>query len=73
MDLCAANDRPGLKGALQACQRGKWNEAELRINGVQADGKDFPVAFTLEVIAHDGETGCASSGGATLPNTKQPR
>ncbi len=55
MDLCSANDRAALKGAIQSCQRGKWTESQLRIKGVQADGTEFPVAFSLEAIMHDGD------------------
>jgi len=55
MDLCTPSDRPELKVALLACQRGKSTEAELRVNGVRTDGQDFPVAFKLESITHDGE------------------
>jgi diguanylate cyclase (GGDEF)-like protein len=55
MDLCIPADRPTLKGALVACQRGKWNDAKLSIKGLKEDQTDFPVAFSMEEVEHDAE------------------
>ena len=55
MDLCAAADRPALKGALVACQRGKWKDSKLNVKGLKADDSNFPVAFSMEIVEHDGE------------------
>ncbi|HJP04405.1 MAG: hypothetical protein CL799_04055 [Chromatiales bacterium] len=55
MDMCRESDRPALKGALVACQREKWQDATLDICGLRPGGKEFPVAFSLENVEHDGE------------------
>ena len=55
MDLCATTDRPTLKGALVACQRGKWKDSKLSITGLKQDSSEFPVAFSMEVVEHDDE------------------
>ncbi|NOR18663.1 MAG: EAL domain-containing protein [Xanthomonadales bacterium] len=55
MDLCAPPDRPALKGALVACQRGKWRDSKLTVKGLKENQTDFPVAFSMEVVEHDGE------------------
>jgi diguanylate cyclase (GGDEF)-like protein/PAS domain S-box-containing protein len=55
MDLCSVADRPALKGALVACQRGKWSDSKLNIKGLKQDESSFPVSFSMEVVEHDGE------------------
>jgi len=55
MDLCAAADRPALKGALVACQRGKWSDSTLNIKGLKPDTSSFPVALSMERVDFDGE------------------
>ena len=53
MDLCVASDRPALKGGLVACERKKWQNDKLKINGQRDSGGEFPVEFNLERITHD--------------------
>ncbi len=36
MDLCVGEDQPALKGALVACQRGKWSDTKLNVKGRRA-------------------------------------
>ncbi|MGI9291755.1 MAG: EAL domain-containing protein [Gammaproteobacteria bacterium] len=56
MDLCSETDRPTLKGALVACERGKWSDSKLEISGLNPEKNKFSVSFNLEKIEHDGET-----------------
>jgi diguanylate cyclase (GGDEF)-like protein/PAS domain S-box-containing protein len=55
MDLCCEADRSALKGAIVACQKGKWKDSELAINGRREDGSEFPVVFSLANIEYDGD------------------
>ncbi|MDP6695905.1 MAG: GGDEF domain-containing protein [Gammaproteobacteria bacterium] len=54
MDMCRESDRTALKGALVACQRGKWQDSTLDICGLRPGGEEFPVAFSLESVEHEG-------------------
>jgi diguanylate cyclase (GGDEF)-like protein/PAS domain S-box-containing protein len=55
MDLCSPADQAAVKGGIVACQRGKWNDAALSVNGIRPDRSEFPVEFCLENVEHDGE------------------
>jgi diguanylate cyclase (GGDEF)-like protein/PAS domain S-box-containing protein len=55
MDLCAKSDHPALKGGLVACQKGKWTDSKLDVNGVREDGSEFPLSLSLENVEYDGE------------------
>jgi diguanylate cyclase (GGDEF)-like protein/PAS domain S-box-containing protein len=55
MDLCRESDRPILKGALVACQRGKWKDSSLDIHGLRPDAVEFPTEFSLENVEYDGD------------------
>ncbi len=55
MDLCAKSDRPTLKGALVACQKGKWSEPTLDIKALRNDGAEFPLSINLDNAEFDGE------------------
>ncbi len=55
MDLSSTADQPALKGGLIACQRDKWRDEKLCINGRRNGGEDFPVEFSLEKISFEGE------------------
>jgi len=55
MDLCLEADRPALKGALVACQKGKWADSKLNIKGLRENDGEFPVEFSLEVVEFDDE------------------
>jgi diguanylate cyclase (GGDEF)-like protein len=55
MDFCSDADRPALKGALVACQKGKWNDVSLNIKCMNTSGKAFSAAFSLEVVKHDND------------------
>ena len=55
MDLFRASDQQGLKGALVACLKGKWNDDSLNVAGLTADGGELPVEIQLEKVTMDGE------------------
>jgi len=55
MDLFRASDQQGLKGALVACLKGKWNDESLNVAGLKADGGELPVEVQLEKVTIDGE------------------
>jgi diguanylate cyclase (GGDEF)-like protein len=55
MDLCSETDRPAMKGALVACQKGKWLDSKLEIRGVNQESGEFPISLNLAQVEHDGE------------------
>jgi diguanylate cyclase (GGDEF)-like protein/PAS domain S-box-containing protein len=55
MDVCSSADHPVLKGALVACMKGKWDGTMLTVKGISADGEEFPIEISLELVAIDGE------------------
>ncbi|MGI9330638.1 MAG: EAL domain-containing protein [Gammaproteobacteria bacterium] len=55
MDLFRASDQQGLKGALVACLKDKWNDESLNVAGLKADGGELPVEIQLEKATIDGE------------------
>jgi diguanylate cyclase (GGDEF)-like protein/PAS domain S-box-containing protein len=55
MDMYRESDQSGLKGALIACLKDKWDDALLEVVAHQADGKEFPLAINLEKVSIDGD------------------
>jgi diguanylate cyclase (GGDEF)-like protein len=55
MDLCSSSDQPAMKGALVACQKGKWSDSKLDIRCVNQESGEFLISLNLEQIEHDGE------------------
>lgn len=55
MDLFRESDQPGLKGALVACLRGKWEGDRLHVVAHKADGTELPLEICLEKVTVDGE------------------
>jgi diguanylate cyclase (GGDEF)-like protein/PAS domain S-box-containing protein len=72
MDLCAEADRPTLKGALVACQRGKWQDSKLNAKGLRSDGTDFSVAFSLKNADYDGEPAVRMIVAPDIPESNTP-
>lgn len=54
MDLFREQDHPGLKGALVACLRNKWQGGLLNVTARRADGGDLPLELRLETATLDG-------------------
>ncbi len=55
MDLFDEATHPALKGALNACLQGRWNDHTLRVNVIASDGSFIPVELVLALGEHDGE------------------
>ena len=55
MDLFRESDRPGLKGALVACLKGKWEDDCLQVAGIKADGSEIRMDVRLEKVSVEGE------------------
>ncbi len=55
MDLFRESDRPGIKGALVACLRDKWEQDALQVVLHQANGTEVPLSIRLEKVSIDGE------------------
>jgi diguanylate cyclase (GGDEF)-like protein/PAS domain S-box-containing protein len=56
MDFYRDADQPTLKGALVACLRGKWQEAEtLAVVARRHDGDELPLEMCLKRVTVDGE------------------
>jgi diguanylate cyclase (GGDEF)-like protein/PAS domain S-box-containing protein len=72
MDICSEADRPALKGALVACQKGKWQDTDLVINCKHEKGSEFPVDFRLEIVEHDGELAVRMLIAPTVEEDKTP-
>ena len=55
MDLFVEADRRVLRGALTACLKDKWNQSELRMNGLKPSKEKLGVELRLEAISFDDE------------------
>jgi diguanylate cyclase (GGDEF)-like protein/PAS domain S-box-containing protein len=55
MDLFSDKDQPSLKGALQACLKGKWNDATLQVTAQRRDQSSLGLELRLERVTVDGE------------------
>jgi diguanylate cyclase (GGDEF)-like protein len=55
MDLFEESTHAALRGALAACQQGRWNDHELRANALLNDGTVLPLQITLALGEHEGE------------------
>lgn len=56
MDLFEESTHAALRGALAACQQGRWSDHMLRANALLSDGSVLPLEITLALGEHDGET-----------------
>ncbi|MBV8782676.1 MAG: EAL domain-containing protein [Gammaproteobacteria bacterium] len=56
MDLFEESTHAALRGALAACQQGRWSDHVLRANAVLSDGSVLPLEITLALGEHDGES-----------------
>ena len=52
MDLFCDKDQPSLKGAMQACMKGKWTDSALQVTGQRRDGST--VGLRTQAGARDG-------------------
>lgn len=55
MDLFGDKDQPSLKGALQACLKGKWTDSLLQVTGQRRDQSTLALELRLERVTVDGE------------------
>ena len=55
MDLFEESTHAALRGALAACQQGRWNDHALRANALLTDGTVLPLQITLALGQHEGE------------------
>jgi diguanylate cyclase (GGDEF)-like protein/PAS domain S-box-containing protein len=55
MDLFDPDSQATLKGALVACEKGKWTGPGLRVRALCSDGSSLPVEAVLELDHIDGE------------------
>jgi diguanylate cyclase (GGDEF)-like protein/PAS domain S-box-containing protein len=55
MDLFAAEAHSPLKGALAACQQGRWSDYTLRADAIVADGSAVPLELVLAAGEYEGE------------------
>lgn len=56
MDFIAANSQATLKGALIACDKGRWDDGDsLRIEALAGEGKTTGVELDLQTSSFDGE------------------
>jgi diguanylate cyclase (GGDEF)-like protein/PAS domain S-box-containing protein len=55
MDLFEESTHAALRGALAACQQGRWSDHELRANALLNDGTVLPLQITLALGQHEGE------------------
>ncbi len=55
MDLYVDKDQPSLKGAMQACLKGKWADATLQVTGMRRDASPLMMELRLERVMADGE------------------
>jgi diguanylate cyclase (GGDEF)-like protein/PAS domain S-box-containing protein len=56
MDLFEESTHSALRGALAACQQGRWSDHPLRANALLADGSVLPIEMTLALGDHDAES-----------------
>lgn len=55
MDLFCDKDQPSLKGAMQACLKGKWTDSALQVTGQRRNGSTVGLELKLERVTVDGE------------------
>jgi multidomain signaling protein FimX len=55
MDLFEESTHAALRGALAACQQGRWSDHVLRANALLSDGTVVPLEITLALGEHDSE------------------
>lgn len=55
MDHFDADSHAALKGALVACQHGRWSDHTLKASIQVADGSTVPLEFVLTLAEYDGE------------------
>lgn len=55
MDQFGDKDLPSIKGAMQACLKGKWTNASLQVTGQRRDGSMLGLELRLEQVTVDGE------------------
>ncbi|MBV9345154.1 MAG: EAL domain-containing protein [Gammaproteobacteria bacterium] len=55
MDLFDESTHAALRGALAACQQGRWSDHALRANALLSDGTVLPLGITLALGEHEGE------------------
>jgi EAL domain-containing protein (putative c-di-GMP-specific phosphodiesterase class I)/GGDEF domain-containing protein len=55
MDFFDDATHPALKGALIACQQGRWSDHTLKVDVLLADGSTLPLEITLALGERDGE------------------
>lgn len=55
MDQFDTKDLPSLKGAIQACLKGKWSDATLQVTGRRRDGGMLGLELRLEAVTVEGE------------------
>lgn len=55
MDLFEESTHAALRGALAACQQGRWSDHALRANALLNDGTVMPLEMTLALGEHEGE------------------
>ena len=50
MDLFCDRDQPSLKGAMQACTKGKWTDSALQVTGQRRDSTTIGLELKLERV-----------------------
>jgi diguanylate cyclase (GGDEF)-like protein len=55
MDLFEESTHAALRGALAACQQGRWSDHALRANALLNDGTVLPIEMTLALGDYEGE------------------
>ncbi len=55
MDLFSDHDQPSLKGAIQACLKGKWKDDALQVTAQRRDSSHLGLELKLERVTVDGE------------------
>ncbi|HEY2807179.1 MAG TPA: EAL domain-containing protein [Steroidobacteraceae bacterium] len=55
MDLFEESTHAALRGALAACQQGRWSDHTLRANALLNDGTVLPIEITLALGEYEGE------------------
>lgn len=55
MDLFDEGSQPTLRGALIACQGGRWSEHGITVDAIRADGSRFALELNLALGEYDGE------------------
>lgn len=68
MDLFVEQDQLSLKGALQACLKGKWSDTMLRVTGRRRDQSTLSLEFRLERVTVEGEPAVR----VIVPGQRQP-